>query len=126
MFCGGGAAVFKLRGDVALLTVEGADLYADIAVGCGDGGVVAVDADAGVLTDAEAEGAGLAQDELLEGEAVGWIAEDGEEGAGAAFFHDDGSEHDVERALCQGDLGDVGEDLGGEIVEGGFEHCDGL
>ena len=40
VFCGGGAAVFKLGGYVALLSVERADLYADVAVGRGDVGVV--------------------------------------------------------------------------------------
>ncbi len=126
VFCSGDAAVFVLGRDVALLAVEGADLDADFAVGCGDVGVVAIDADAAVLTDAKAEGAGFAEDELLEGRAVGGIAEDGEEGAGAPFFHDDGREHDVERALCEGGLGDVGEDLWGEVVECGFEDGDGF
>ena len=54
MFCGGSTAVFKLWSDIALLSVEGADLYADVSVGCDDVGVVAVDADAAVLADAKA------------------------------------------------------------------------
>ena len=43
---------------------------------------------------------------------MGVVGEDGEERAGAALLHDDGGEHDVEGAVGEGLLGDVGEDLG--------------
>ena len=46
----------------------------------------------------------------------GFVAEDGEEGAEAALLHDDGGLHDVEGAEGEGSFGDVGEDLGGEVV----------
>ena len=111
VFCGGGAAVFELGGGVEDFAVAGADLDADVAVGCGDGGVGAVEAGAAFVVDADAEGAGLAEEETLEGGDVGVVGEDGDEGAEAAFFHLDGGAHDVECALCEGGFGDVGEDL---------------
>jgi hypothetical protein len=123
---GGGAAVFELGGGVEDLAVEGAELDADGSVGGVDFGVGAVEADALVVADAEAEGAGFGEEEALESGAVGFVGEDGEEGAEAVLFHVDGGGHDVEGALGEGLLGDVGEDLGGEVVEGGFEDGDGL
>ncbi len=67
VFGGGGAAVFELGGGVEDFAVAGADFDADVAVGCGDGGVGAVEAGAAFVMDADAEGAGLAEEELFEG-----------------------------------------------------------
>ena len=55
---------------------------------------------------------------------VGVVGEDGEERAEAALLHLNGGGHDVESAQGEGPLGDVGEDLRGEIVDGGFEDGD--
>ena len=123
---GGAAAVFELGCGVDDFGVEGADLDADFAEGSGDGGMVAGEADAALLRDADAEGGGLAEEEALESGAVGLVGEDGDEGAGAALLHADGGGHDVEGAEGEGLLGDVGEDLGAEVVEGGFEDGDGV
>src|SRR5882757_6963535 len=89
VFGGGGAAVFELGGGVEDFAIVRAEFDADFAVGRDYGGVGAVEAGALLLVDADTESTGLAEDELLECGAVGWIAEDGEEGARAAFFHDD-------------------------------------
>jgi len=125
VFDGGGAAVFELGGGVEDFAVAGTDLDADVAVGCGDGGVGAVEAGAALVVDANAEGAGFAEEELFEGGDVVVVGEDGDEGAEAAFLHLDGGGHDVECALLEGGFGDVGEDLGAEVVDGGFEDGDG-
>src|ERR1700719_1969521 len=89
---GGGAAVLELRVGVEDLGAAGlagarAELDANLAVGGGDGGVGAVQAEAAILADAEAEGGCLAQQQLLERGAVGGIAEHGEQGAGTALLH---------------------------------------
>ena len=123
---GGGAAVFELGGGVEFFAVEGADFDADFAVGGLDWDVGAVEAGAAILADTEAEGAGLGEEKTLEGGPVGFVGEDGEEGAEAALLHVDGGGHDVEGSLGKGLLGDVGEDLGREVVECGFEDGDGL
>ncbi len=123
---GGGATVFELGGGVEDFAVEGADLDADVSVGGGDGGVSTVDAGALLAVDADAEGGGLGEEEAFEGGGVSVVGEDGDEGAETAFFHGDGGEHDVERAKGEGGFGDVGDDLRGEIVEGGFEDGDGV
>ncbi len=57
---------------------------------------------------------------------MGLVGEDGEEGAGATLLHADGGGHDVQRAECEGLLGDVGEDLWAEVVERGFKDGDGV
>ena len=49
----------------------------------------------------------MCENEALERGAVGWVAEDGEQRAGAALLHDDWSEHDVECAACEGGFGYV-------------------
>jgi hypothetical protein len=108
---GGGAAVFELGCCVEDFAVAGADLDADIAVGCGDGGVGAVEAGAAFVVDANAEGAGLAEEEVFESGDLCVIGKDGEEGAEASFFHLDGGAHDVEGAESEGALSYVGEDL---------------
>ena len=72
--------------------------------------------------DADAQGAGFAEEETLECGGVGVIAEDGDEGSETALFHLDGGAHDVEGSLLEGGFGDVGQDLGGEVVDGGFEE----
>ena len=77
------------------------------------------------MVDADAEGAGLAEEKVFEGGDLRVVGEDGEEGAEAALFHLNGGGHDVESAEGEGAFGDVGEDLGGEIVDGGFEDGDG-
>ena len=126
---GGGAAVFELGGNIsnaALFAGLGSKLDADGAVGGIDRGVAAVEAEAAVLTDADAEGAGFAEDELLERWGVGGVAKDGQERAGATFFHDDRGEHDVESSPGERGFGDEGEDLGGEVVESGFDDGNGV
>ena len=126
---GGGAAVFKLGGNIsnaALFVGVEAKLDADGAVGGIDRGVAAVEAEAAVLTDADPKGAGFAEDQLLERWGVGGVAKDGKERAGAAFFHDDRGEHDVESSPGERGFGDEGEDLGGEVVESGFDDGDGV
>ena len=60
-----GAAVLELRRNVALFAVEGSDFDADLAIRCGDVGVMALEADTAVLADANAQGAGLSEDQLL-------------------------------------------------------------
>ncbi len=121
VFCSGGTAVFELGGGVVDFGVARADLDADVTVLSGDGGVSAVEAGAAFVVNADAEGAGLAEEEVFEGGNVGVVGEDGEKGAEAAFLHLDGGGHDVEGSESEGALRDVGEDLGGEVVEGGFE-----
>ena len=101
VFDGGGAAVFEFGGGVEYFAVAGAYLDADVAVGCGDGGVGAVEAGAALMVDADAEGAGFAEEELLERGDVVVVGEDGDEGAEAAFLHLHGGAHDVECALCR-------------------------
>ena len=111
VFSGGSAAVFELGGGVEDFAVAGADLDADVAVRGGDGGVGAVEAGAALVMDADAEGAGLSEEELFECGDVVVVGKDGNEGAEAAFLHLDGGGHDIECALREGDFGDVGEDL---------------
>lgn len=53
------------------------------------------------------------------------VGEDGEKGAEAAFFHGDGGRHDVKGAEGERAFRDVGEDLWGQVVEGGLEDGDG-
>ena len=77
------------------------------------------------MVDADAEGAGLAEEEVFEGGDLRVVGEDGEESAEATLFHLNGGGHDVESAEGESAFGDVGEDLGGEIVDGGFEDGDG-
>ena len=121
---GGGPAVFELWRGVDGFAVERADLDADVAEGCGDGDVVAIEADAALLVDADAEGGGFTQEEALESGAVVLVGEDGEERAGPTLLHADGSGHDIKGAECERLLGDVGEDLGVEVVERGFKDGD--
>jgi hypothetical protein len=121
---GGGAAILKLRRGVEFFAGKGGDLDADGAVGRLHGGDGALQADAALLPDADAEGAGLSEDKLLKGGALRLVAEDGEQSAGAAFLHDDRGEHDVKRAGGERGLSDVREELGREIVERGFEYGD--
>ena len=85
----------------------------------------AVEARAALVMDANAEGAGLAEEEVFEGGDLRVVGQDGEESAEAALFHLNGGGHDVESAEGEGAFGDVGEDLRGEIVYGGFEDGDG-
>ena len=85
MFGCGGAAVFELGSGVELVFADGADFDANGSVRSFDGYVAALEAAALVLANAQAESGGFAKDELFERGAVGWIAEDGEERAGASF-----------------------------------------
>ena len=62
---GGGAAVFELGGGVEDFAVAGTDFDADVAVGCADGDVGAVEAGAALVMDANTEGAGLAEEKLF-------------------------------------------------------------
>jgi hypothetical protein len=77
---GGCAAVFELGGGVVSFVIAAAEFDADVAVGCGDSGVGAVEAGATLVMDADAEGAGLAEEEVFEGGCVGVIGEDGDVG----------------------------------------------
>ena len=77
------------------------------------------------MVDADAEGAGLAEEEFFESGDLCVVGEDRQEGSQAALLHLDGGGHDVECAQSEGSLSDVGEDLRGEIVNGGFDNSDG-
>jgi len=126
MFCGGGTAIFKLRCGVEYFAVSGAYFDANVAVGRGQGGVGAVEAGAALLVDADAEGAGLAEEETLERGGVGVVGEDGDESAEATLLHLDRGTHDVESSLLEGGFRDMGDDLWAEIVECGFENGYGV
>ena len=126
VLCGGGAAVFVLGSCVEGFVVACSEFDADGAVGGFDGEVGAVETGAALGVDANAEGTGFGEEQVFEGGGCGFVAEDGEEGSEAALLHDDGGLHDVEGAEGEGSFGDIGEDLGGEVVEGGFEDGDGF
>ena len=126
VFDGGGAAVFKLGCCVEDFAVAGAEFDADFAVGRDYGGVGAVEAGALLVVDADAESAGFAEEKIFERGDLRVVGEDGEKGAEAALFHLNGGGHDVESTERKSAFGDVGEDLGGEIVDGGFEDGDGV
>src|SRR5258707_7415928 len=79
VFGGGGAAVFELGGGVEDFAVAGAEFDAYFAVGGDYGGVGAVEAGAALVMDADAEGAGFAEEEVFEEGDLGVVGEDGEE-----------------------------------------------
>src|ERR1700722_4834501 len=125
VLCGGGSAVFEFGCGVEDFAVAGADLDTDFSVGGGNCSVGAVEAGATLVMDSDAQGAGFAEEELLECGGVCVVAEHGDKGAEAAFLHLDGGAHNVEGAEGEGALGDVGKDLGRNIVDGGREDSDG-
>src|SRR6266702_4086449 len=109
----GGATVFKLRRCVQRFAGEHANLDADVAIGSGDSSVSAVETGSSILPDAHAERTGFGEDEALQRRAVRWVTEDGQQSSRAAFLHDYGRQHDVERSLRKRSLGDEGQDLRG-------------
>ncbi len=121
---GAGVAVLILGLGVEDDAVERGGLDADFAVRSGDGGVCAVEGAALLGAGADAERGGLAEEKFFEARRVGGAAEDGEQGADAAFLHHDGGGHDVERAVFEGELRGVRDDLRAEVVDGAFEDGD--
>src|SRR5271163_3525856 len=96
VFCGSTAAVFELGGSVVGFVVPGTYFDTDITVGRGDGGVGAVEAGTAFVVDADAEGAGLAEEEFFESGELGVVGKDSQQGAQTALLHLDGGGHDIE------------------------------
>ncbi len=96
-------------------------LDADLSVGRGHYGVCAVKDAALLGAGANAKRGGLAEEQLFKTWRVGGAAEDGKQGADAALLHEDGGGHGVERAVLEGELRGVRDDLRAEIVDGALE-----
>ena len=92
------AAALELGGTLEDSPVAEAEFYGDFAVGRRDLAELAVELEAHYFLYAEAEGGGVAEDDVGHRLDGGFIAEDGEHDAGAALFHLDGGEPYVERA----------------------------
>ncbi len=75
---------------------------------------------------ADAEGGGFREEHFVEFGFIGGLAEDGDEHAGAIFFHLNGSGEDVEGAGGEGFFEQIAVNLGIHVVEIGFEDADGF
>src|SRR3954454_20718463 len=121
VFDGAGMAVFVLGLRVSDDAVERACLHTNFAVGRSDGRVRAIENATLFGAGADTQGGGLAKEQLFKAGRVGGAAEDGDEGAEAALFHDDGGGHGVERAMLERELDGVRYDLRAQVVDGALE-----
>lgn len=126
VLAGEGQAVGVFGAPLGELAGVASDFDSDGAVRGGDLDDFAVEDGAAVFAPAHAEGGGVAEEEGGEAGFFAGAAQEMEDVAGAAFFHDARGAPDIEGSCVEEGLGGGGEELGGDVVEVGGEFDDGF
>ena len=125
-FLGCETAVFELGEDFGVAVWKGSDLHSDFA----EFGVHAFDAAGEGITlhlaTAHAEGRAFKKEDVLESVGLSGLGQDLEQDAGAVFLHLSRQHGNIERSRTHEALGQVADELGGFVVDVGFEEDKGF